>query len=595
MAFVTVSNNCSIFIRDSSSFEECINYPVMVSPTLCCHSDYSTCHYSTAFKQLKPLVLSSSSAERPDFLSSFVVAEISQFLHTLCLKQSEPHGISAMETLLYFSVATGNMNDILRSLRLLQANATQLMGVADLLHSLDEVLSSKRRTHVDQLKLTVANCNGGHSEQANNILTNPLNSGTAYSSKAGKKDVLFTFKDKGDRQFIVYKLTIKVPAGDHGAKEGFVFIASSPDEVKQLESLDLKDESLKPAAHFIVDSETHMAEVTMTSVKPDKLLAIRFFSSESSADHVSIHCVQIFGYFLSEQDLWYNENAPLSSVLPTAGQPVSCGEVLSNMLCLLIKLVEDRWVLWQRLANNQMDTTLSVEPHLEVEQLCLQEVWLLYQQLIGQNDSVQCLRLLHSCLPFLEATRNPNNDKKTSIATEVLEHLCSVMDKKVEPKNDIIEKVSHDIIHNGIVVFFPDTLARRSHLISMLDCVMSEELPTSWWVKFEALCVHFSSQDPSALLGLPVTSNSSLEALVILKTIVTIVTRDALSMKRARCSDLVQLLGSLQATLFFWLQKEWEGSSSDTSLINQYVIHFAENCLKVRMISFCVFSVEIIT
>lgn len=543
------------------------------------------CFYSTAFKQLKPLVLSSSSAERPEFLSSFVVSEVSRFLHSLCLHQSKPHNTSALEALLYFAVATGNMNDILHSLRLLQDNPTQLVGVADLLHSLDEILVCKRRAHAEQLKLMVVNCNGGHSEQANNILTNQLNSGTAYSSKAGKTDVLFTFKDKEERHFIVYKLIIKVPAGDHGAKKGFVFTASSLDEVQHLESLDVKDESFQPPAVFNIDTETHMAEVTMATVKPDKLLVIRFLSPESSGDHVSIHCVQIYGYVLSEQELWYNANVPLSSSLPAIEKPVNSSDILSNMLCLVIKLVQDRRVLWQRLAHNQMDTTLSVEAHLEVEQLSLDEVWLLYQQLIGQNEALYCLQLLHCCLPFLEARRNPSSAKNTTIAAEVLKHLCSVVDKEAEHSSEVIEKMSHDIIHDGIVVFFPDSSARRSHLISMLDCVMSEELPTSWWVKFEALCVHFSSQDPSALLGLQqLADDVSSEALVILKTIVTIVTRDALSMKRARCSDLVQLLGSLQATLFFWCQKEWEGKTSHTPLISQYIIHLADNCLKVNVL-----------
>ena len=511
-----------------------------------------------------------------------MVTKVSEFLRSLCLEGSNPLNTPAMETLLYFSIATGNMNDVLHSMRLLQANPTQLMGVADLLHSLDEILLFKQRAHSEQLKLTVANCNGGHSEQAGNILTNQMSSGTAYNSKSGKKDVLFTFKDKDDRHFVVYKLIIKVPAGDQGAKEGFVFTASSADQVQQLESLDLKDDSLKPAAHFCIDSETHMAEVTMTAVKADKLLVIRFLSTESSADHVSIHCVQIFGYFLSEQELWYNDNIPLSLSLPVAGEPVASNDILATLLCLLIKLVQDRRVLWQRLAHNQMDTTLSVEPHLEVEQLSLEEVWLLYQQLIGQNEALQCLQLLHCCLPFLEARKNPSNDKNITIAAEVLKHLCSVVDKEVEHSNNVIEKMSHDVILDGIVVFFPDSSARRTHLISMLDCVMSKELPTSWWVKFESLCVHFSSQDPSALLGLRnIAEDNNSEALVILKTIVTIVTRDALSMKQARCLDLVQLLGSLQATLFFWCQKDGEGGH--TSLISQYIIHLADSCLKVKL------------
>jgi len=479
------------------------------------------------------------------------------------------------------------MNDILHSLRLLQANNAQLMGVANLLHSLNKILISKQRAHAEQLKLIVASCNGGHLEQASNILTNQLNSGTAYNSKAGKTDALIAFGDKDGRHFITHKLIVKVPAGDHGAKEGFVFTASSQDKVQHLESLNPKDESFKPLAHFTIDKDTHMAEVTMTKAKPDKLLVIRFLSSESSTDHVSIHCVQIYGYLLSEQDLWYNDNVSMSLSLPPTGEPVTSSNILSTMLHLLIELAQDRRVLWQRLAHNQMDTTLSIEPHLEVEQLCLQEVWLLYQQLIGQNEALQCLQLLHGCLPFLEAKRNPSNDKNTAIATEVLKHLCSIMDKEVEcyNNNDVIEKISHDIILDGIVVFFPDSSARRTHLISMLDCVMSEELPASWWIKFEALCVHFSSQDPSALLGLPVANDSNLEALVILKTIVTIVTRDALSMKRARCTDLVQLLGSLQATLFFWYRKEWEGKSNcHISIVSQYIVHLTDNCLKVNWV-----------
>ena len=513
----------------------------------------------------------------------FVVTKVSEFLRSLCLEGSKPLNTPAMEALLYFSVATGNMNDILHSMRLLQANPTQLVGVADLLHSLDEILLFKQRAHAEQLKLAVANCNGGHSEQAGNVLSNLLTTGTAYNSKSGKKDVLFTFKDKDDRHFVVYKLIVKVPSGDNGAKEGYVFTASSADQVQHLESLDLKDESLKPPGHFCIDPETHMAEVTMTTVKADKLLVIRFLSSES-ADHVSIHCVQVFGYFLSEQELWYSDNVPLSLSLPIAGEPVASNDILASLLCLLIKLVQDRRVLWQRLAHNQMDTTLSVEPHVEVEQLSLQEVWLLYQQLIGQNEAIQCLQLLHCCLPFLEARRNPSNDENVIIATEVLKHLCSVVDKEVDCSNDVIEKMSHDVILDGIVVFFPDSSARRTHLISMLDCVMSEQLPASWWVKFESLCVHFSSQDPSALLGLrKVANDNNSEALVILKTIVTIVTRDALSMKRARCSDLVQLLGSLQATMFFWCQKDGEGNH--TALINQYIIHLADNCLKVKYTS----------
>ena len=540
-----------------------------------------------AFQQLKPLILSSSSSQRPEFLSSFVLEEMNRFLDILCNldDQVTSHNVKSLEMLLYFAVASGNMNNILRTLRLLQADPSLSMNVASLLHSLDEVLVQKRQAHVEQLNVVVSSCSGGNDDQTEKILSNQMNSGTAYNSKSGKTDVVVAIKDKDGTQFEVHKVIIKVPSGDNGVKEGYVFTASSPDDVQQLESLDLTGDTptLKAATHFTVDSDTHTAEVTIAKAKPDKLLVIRLLSDQS-ADHLSVHCVQVYGYLLTEQELWYKDNLPASSPLPPSGEPVASSNVVELMLSMLVGLAQDRQVLWKRLSHNQMDTALSVEAHLEVEQLSLKEVWLLYQQLIGQKIAVKCLQLLHCCLPFLEAKRKPaDKEKNNNIATEVLSHLCLVMDN---PDDDIIDDVtkrlSHDVIRDGIVVFFPDSAARRTYLISMLDSVMSEELPTSWWLKFEALCIHFSSQDPNALLGLPVTDKNSSEVLAILKTIITIATRDAMSMKPARCADLVQLLGSLQATLLFWCHKNWEGEEAcQAPLVNQYVIQLADQCLKV--------------
>jgi len=532
------------------------------------------------------MILSSSSSQRPDFLSTFVLEEMSNFLDSLCNldDQATSHNVKSLEMLLYFSVASGNMNTILRTLRLLQADPNLMVGVADLLYSLDEVLLQKRQAHAEQLKVVISSCSGGNDDQTEKILSNQMNSGTAYNSESGKTDVVFVIKDKNEAQFEIHKLIIKVPAGDNGAKEGYVFIASSPDDVQQLESLDLKGDTatLKAATHFTVDTDTHTAEVTMATAKPNKLLVIRFLSDQS-ADHVSIHCVQLYGYILTEQELWYNNHLSMSSPLPPSGKSVTSSNVVEVMLSLLVGLAQDRRVLWKRLSHSQMDTALSVEAHLEVEQLSLQEVWLLYQQLIGQKVAKKCLQLLHCCLPFLESKRK-SSDKNTNIVTEVLSHLCSVMDKQDGDVNDVTKRLSHDIIRDGIVVFFPDSAARRTYLISMLDSVMSEELPTSWWLKFEALCIHFSSQDPNALLGLPVTDKNSSEVLAILKTIIAIATRDAMSMEKARCSDLVQLLGSLQATLLFWCHKNWEGQEAfQAPLVNQYVIQLAEQCLKVSM------------
>jgi len=293
-----------------------------------------------------------------------VLEEMSRFLDTLCNldDQAKSHNVKSLEMLLYFSVASGNMNNILRTLRLLQADPTQMVGMAGLLHSLDEVILQKRQAHAEQLKMVISSCSGGNDDQTEKILSNQMNSGTAYNSKSGKTDMVVVIKDKDGAQFEVHKLIIKVPAGDNGAKEGYVFIASSPDNVQQLESLDLKGESptLKAATHFTIDTDTHTAEVTIATAKPNKLVVIRFLSDQS-ADHVSIHCVQLYGYILTEQELWYNDHLPVSSPLPPSGEPVASSNVVEVMLSMLVGLAQDRRVLWQRLSHSQMDTTLSVD------------------------------------------------------------------------------------------------------------------------------------------------------------------------------------------------------------------------------------------
>ena len=55
----------------------------------------------------------------------------------------------------------------------------------------------------------------------------------------------------------------------------------------------------------------------------------------------------------------------------------------------------------------------------------------------------------------------------------------------------------------GAEVFFPDSSARRSHLLSMVDKVMEEKKAASLALTFESLCRFFSNKDASGLLGLP--------------------------------------------------------------------------------------------
>ena len=66
-----------------------------------------------------------------------------------------------------------------------------------------------------------------------------------------------------------------------------------------------------------------------------------------------------------------------------------------------------------------------------------------------------------------------------------------------------VQDLVQEIVVKGVVVFFPDATARKEYLLTMIESVLSEKQPRSWWLKFEALCKYFSKSDANSLLGLP--------------------------------------------------------------------------------------------
>ena len=66
-------------------------------------------------------------------------------------------------------------------------------------------------------------------------------------------------------------------------------------------------------------------------------------------------------------------------------------------------------------------------------------------------------------------------------------------------------------------MFFPGTKARKKYLLDMVGVVLGGEQPSSWWLKFEALCSYFSQKDTNSLLEL----NWDITKVSILVTVVT--------------------------------------------------------------------------
>lgn len=135
----------------------------------------------------------------------------------------------------------------------------------------------------------------------------------------------------------------------------------------------------------------------------------------------------------------------------------------------------------------------------------------------GQADyaAVLALWLLRSALPFIKPDQNTSktvdmgvqrrdDGHSVKISSAVLSHLCALLDAGEEAEEQsVVQRLAEDIVVKGVVVFFPDATARKEYLLSMIESVLNEKQPRSWWLKFEALCQYFSKTDANSLLGLP--------------------------------------------------------------------------------------------
>ena len=117
------------------------------------------------------------------------------------------------------------------------------------------------------------------------------------------------------------------------------------------------------------------------------------------------------------------------------------------------------------------------------------------------------LWLLRAALPFIKPDKGPTGQTDdVHISSTILSHLCTLLDVGEEEgrgEQSATQRLAQEIVVKGVVVFFPDAAARKAYLLSMIESVLSEKQPRSWWLKFEALCQYFSKTDANSLLSLP--------------------------------------------------------------------------------------------
>ena len=137
--------------------------------------------------------------------------------------------------------------------------------------------------------------------------------------------------------------------------------------------------------------------------------------------------------------------------------------------------------------------------------VCMIHVSLLVHRTEHADLALLVLRLLKLALPFIkpEQASREGATRNGPSSSAILSYLSTLLDKECEQQLPAVKRLAEEIVVKGVAIFFPDSVARRTHLLEMIGSVLSESQPRSWWLQFEALCHYFSTSDANSLLGLP--------------------------------------------------------------------------------------------
>eukprot|EP00731_Ephydatia_muelleri_P019637 Em0012g462a len=582
-----------------------------------------------AFGSLRPLVLSPTSSLKPEFLSPFVVKKIDRFLTQLCLPGDKFMSVDrdSLQVLLVFALARGNVNSILTCLQILLDNCSLEFPVSAI-SKLDEIQRDKEYRHAKCVNLVLVLCDGGEMDdthKAENALTNELSQdGNPYVSATGKTVVNFLLKQSEDRFIKTIRVTIEGQSGSQGAKMGLVFCTDSSkdktpeallkeydqyngwtaDDYERLNEERAQGKHLDPSApigYFKPAKESPVTSITIDVIKPGSYILIKFLGTiGADAERMGVHCIKVYGYSLSQEDIdraAFVDRLNTLAPLPFSRNATVPGNmVLLKVLGFVTLLLQDLASLQSSRRSVSLDPAMLGEAHLASNSIYLDKIWSLYISLTIHSSeelrfcSVLCLHLLRASLPFIRPTREKNVESAT--LTTVLVHLCGLLDS--ESTDPVLRKLAQDIVVEGMEVFFPDARTRKECFLSMINTIWDGEHSTSWWFKFEVLCVYFSQSNGHSLLELPktITRGKKLNTDTtrsIFTTVIDVAQKEAIVLiggGSVRSDKVVKLLSALQSLLFFWCRKHIttgeEGIRKEAAqLLEQYVSKFSSSCAEV--------------
>ncbi|KAM9320058.1 zinc finger ZZ-type and EF-hand domain-containing protein 1 [Gastrophryne carolinensis] len=482
-------------------------------------------HTQKALQHMIPLSLTQGTAEFPHFLSPNILEEVNSFLMRTASCCPSPE---VDLNLLAFALARGNVAKMIMSLCTMTSHLELQYKAVSLIDSMESVRKNMLYKYGRPLKFTLMACDVKGKEDKSgpeNLLVEPW-TGDGFLTETGKTRASVILSSGTESAFQVTHMRIRVRRGTIGAKCGLVFAYNCPEKFhagehfKRFEKYDswklpefrqfVKERTNKPVtdieesdpiAWFELEEEWDEVDLKMQECKIAKFWMVKFLCTrEDTAERLGVQGISAFGY-----------HKPLENKLDIPVTCLKCKEVASDGVCGMTLILKTLLFVQQLAHDMEKDIRTRCRSLLDLSGLNLGLLWKFYKSLhdIPREECISAqtilLQLLQSCCGALTTENSAVEKDQAQSAQELYTHLCDAMDT-MEISMSCYEALKAEIkntLLSGAAVFFPDRLARRERLFSLMNRITEEKQPQSAQITFQALCAYFSEQDPSGLLLLP--------------------------------------------------------------------------------------------
>ncbi|CAL1538237.1 unnamed protein product [Lymnaea stagnalis] len=508
-----------------------------------------------ALESMPPLVLSTSSAEKPAFLSRAVLQEIESFTHQLAHSSDiqDQTTLEGLQVILAFNLARGSVVGLIKLLNKLIELPSLKLPCADLLFKAIAARNNcweKLGVHIPVSFVTSDGGPGMSNIGPDAVIEPPSSSNTSrgllstatnrvYLTDEGKTKCTMIFKAEDNVQLT--KIRIQVSSGNKGPKHGLIFVynpESIPDlsskfdpqehinhfskydfwREKEFEfSITFRNAGLggqpdNPVCYFQLDNDCDEIDAPVHWNAVGKYLLVTFLEPrDESATRMGIISIKFFG-LTKNLVLDFKDQKPLAIPDPSKRQACELPEIISLVSTFVTDIATEQVKKRCRVAKPQfefldladLDVTHLWHLHLACEKRINDEPG--NPKVVDQwrRSSVLILQLIHGLIPVLAISKGT-----TEVSRDALfQQLCNIVnsggsaDAPSSHSNNKL-KLMKQIIIDGAPLFFPEKTKKRLELFKLLKTVSDQSSMPSMSLVFQSLCQFFSSVDPKGLLELP--------------------------------------------------------------------------------------------